>query len=115
MQKVSITTAPRVAITAWWMESPERATANARSVRSAGRSLTWSKGFVKLPDNKLSSLLRDTRPASDAFEYFLPPGDYVLLAYAGSDDMRETVHLFRCHPVVYTSYNFLRYSDGFYP
>ena len=72
---------------------------DSEEVRSAGRSLTWSKGFVKLPDNKLSSLLRDTQQAPYSFEYLLPPGDYVLLAFAGSGDMRETVLFFRCFKV----------------
>ena len=72
---------------------------DSEEVRSAGQSLTWSKGFVKLPDNKLSSLLRDTQQAPYSFEYLLPPGDYVLLAFAGSGDMRETVLFFRCFKV----------------
>jgi len=72
---------------------------DSKEVRDAGRSLTWSKGFIKLPDNGPASLLRDTQQAPFAFNYLLPPGDYVLLAFAGNDDMRETVLFFKCFKV----------------
>jgi len=72
---------------------------DSEEVRSAGRSLTWSKGFVRLPGNKLWHLLRDTREALHTFEYFLPSGDYELVAFGGSGDTRATSIIGVCFEV----------------
>jgi len=68
---------------------------DSQEVRSAGGSLTWSKGFVRLPGNRLSYLLRNTQNAPHSFEYLLPPGRYELVAFAGSGNLRETILFFR--------------------
>jgi hypothetical protein len=58
-----------------------------------GRRLTWTKAFVRIPGSSISYLLRQTGDASGDFHYLLPPGNYEIVAFAGSDDPNDACSL----------------------
>jgi len=64
-----------------------------------GEPVAWTKGFVRLPGNRLSYLLRKTQPELSTFEYLLPPGSYELVAMAGTGPTRASVIHVHCFAV----------------